>query len=98
MFSDAAQGDVGCRARLAPDAAAGPVAAVDEILFATLEYPMFGNHHALVEDTNLVGHLLDLDHPAGSVRNAVVIAADGDESVMADPSFELENCPVGVVG
>ena len=36
------------------------------------------------------GKLMHLDDAAGAIGNAVVVAADRHEPVMADPAFELE--------
>ena len=44
----------------------------------------------LIEDADLVGELVDLHHPARPVGNAVVVAADRDQPVMADAAFQLE--------
>ena len=50
-----------------------------------------GRHEtAAVEDADHVGQLMHLDDAPGPIGNAVVVAADRDEPVMADAPFELE--------
>ena len=63
---------------------------VDPVLPAPFQDGMDGDQPALIEDADLVGKLMDLDDPAGSVWDAVVIAADRDQAVMADAALELE--------
>ena len=48
--------------------------AVDAILAPPFEYRMLGNDNAPVYDAIQIRQLLDLDHPPGPVRHAVVIA------------------------
>ena len=52
---------------------------------------MLGNDVAQVEDADQVWQLLDLDHTAGAIGYAVVVAADGDEAVVADAALQLED-------
>ena len=66
--------------------------------FAALEDRVLGNDVAEVEDADPVGQLLDLDDPAGAIRHAVVIAADGDEAIVADAALELEDCVEAMLG
>ncbi len=72
-------------------AAAGAVTPVDAILFAAFENGMLGDDAAKFEDADQIGQLLDLDYPPGAIGHAVIVAADGDEAVMADPALELEH-------
>ena len=52
---------------------------------------MLGDDVAEVEDADQVGQLLDLDDTAGAIGHAVVVAADGDEAIVADAALELEH-------
>ena len=49
-----------------------------------------GDQPALIENADLVGELMHLDDAPRAIGNAVVVAADRDEPVMADPALELE--------
>ena len=51
---------------------------------------MGGDEPTLIEDADLVGELVDLDDTPRPVGNAVVVAADRDQPVMADAALELE--------
>src|ERR1700761_2974746 len=52
---------------------------------------MLGNDIAQVDDADQVWQLLDLDDTTGAVGYAVVVAPDGDEAVVADAAFQLED-------
>ena len=78
--------------------AAGAVAAIDAILLAAFEDRMFGDDGAEIEDTDQIGQLLDLDDAAGAIGHAVIVAADGDEAVVADAALELEHGIEGMLG
>ncbi len=52
---------------------------------------MLGNDIAEVEDTDQIWQLLDLDHTAGAIGYAVVVAPDGDEAIGADAALQLEH-------
>src|SRR5579862_8908249 len=65
--------------------------AIDAILPTAFEDRMLGNDIAEVEDTDHAWQLLDLDHTAGAIGNAVVVAPDGDEAVVADAALQLEH-------
>jgi len=54
------------------------------------ENRMNGNDPALVENADHVRELLHLDDAARAVGNAVVVAADRDEPIVADPALELQ--------
>src|SRR6201993_4762422 len=71
--------------------AAGTVTAIDAILPAAFEDRMLGNDIAQIDDADQVGQLLDLDHTAGAIGYAVVVAPDGDEAVVADAALQLEH-------
>ena len=64
---------------------------IDAILPAAFENRMLGNNIAEVEDADQIWQLLDLDDTAGAIGHAVVVAADGDEAVVADAALELEH-------
>jgi hypothetical protein len=91
MVADPPDGDSSRAGRLAPGAAAGAVAAIDPVLLAALDHRVLGDDRAEVEDPDHIRQLLDLDHPPSPVGHAVIIAADRDEPVMADPPLELEH-------
>jgi hypothetical protein len=63
---------------------------IDPGLAPAFQNRMHRHQLALIEDADLVGELMDLDDAPGAIGNAVVVAADRHESVMADPPFELE--------
>jgi len=67
------------------------MAAIDAILLAPFEHRMLGDDVAQIQDADQVGQLLDLDHPAGPVGHAVIVAADRNEAVMADAPLELQH-------
>ena len=79
-------------------AAAGAMAAIDAVLLATFEHRMLGDNAAEIEDAHEIGQLLDLDHPPGAIGHTVIVAANGDEAVMADTTFELEHGVEAVFG
>ena len=68
---------------------------VDPILPSALQDRMGCHETAAVEDADDVGKLMHLDDAAGPIGNAVVVAANRDEPVMADAPFELEECVEG---
>lgn len=72
--------------------------AIDAILPTAFEDRMLGNDIAEVEDTDQVWQLLDLDHAAGAIGYAVVVAPDGDEAVVADAALQLEHGIEAVLG
>jgi hypothetical protein len=67
------------------------VTAIDAILPTAFENRMLGNDIAQVEDADQVGQLLDLDHTAGAIGYAVIVASNGDEAVVADAALQLED-------
>ena len=99
MIADAPDGDLGRDAGSGLGAvAAGAMALVNVILLAAFEDGVFGNDNAEVEDADQNGQLLDLDDAAGAVRHAVVIAADGDEAIVADPALKLGDSAKAMLG
>ena len=63
---------------------------IDPILAPALQDRMSGDEVSAVEDTDPVWQLMHLDDASGAIRHTVVIAADRDETFMADASFELQ--------
>lgn len=53
---------------------------------------MHGNEPALIENADHVRQLVHLDDAARAVGNRVVVAADRDQAIVADTSFEFEKC------
>jgi hypothetical protein len=91
VIADTPDGDLGRDAGPVPRAAAaGAMAAIDTVLLAALKDGMLGNDVVEVEDTDQVGQLLDVDDTAGAIGHAIIVAADGDETVVADTALELE--------
>ena len=72
-------------------AASGSMRRIDPVLSAPLQDRMLGNDIAQVDDPDLVGQLLDFDDAAGAIGNAVIVAADRDHAVVADPALQLQN-------
>ena len=52
---------------------------------------MFGHYQPPVEHPDPIWQLLDLDKPAGAIGHAVIVAADGNEPIVADASLKLED-------
>lgn len=63
---------------------------IDPILATPLEHRMAGNQPAFVQDADAVGKLVNLDKAPGAIGNAIVVAADRDETIMADATLQLE--------
>ncbi|WP_292491102.1 hypothetical protein [Mesorhizobium sp.] len=63
---------------------------IDPILAAPLEHRMAGDQPAFVQDADAVGKLVNLDKSPGAIGNAIVVAADRDETIMADATLQLE--------
>ena len=59
---------------------------------------MLGDDAAEFEDADQVGQLLDFDHPPRAIRDAVEVAADGNEAIVADPPLEFEHGVEAVCG
>ncbi len=51
---------------------------------------MHGNQPALVQNADDVRQLVHLDDAARAVGNGVVVAADRDQTVIADAALELQ--------
>jgi hypothetical protein len=98
MVADAADDDPAHPVFLAFRTAAGAVTAIDPVLLSAFENGMLGNDGAAVEDADQIGELLDLDNPAGAIGHAVIVAADRDKAVVADPPFELEHGVEAMLG
>src|SRR6516225_10667061 len=57
---------------------------------AAFQNGMDGDDLALIENADYIGQLLYLDDAARTVRDAVIIATDRHEPVVADTPLELE--------
>jgi hypothetical protein len=68
---------------------------IDPILAAAFENGMAGDQPVFVENADLIGKPVNLDDAPGAVGNTVIVAADGDETVMADAALQLEKCLEG---
>lgn len=74
---------------------------IDPVSRVSFEYRMAGDQWAIVQDADLTGKLVNLDNPSGAIGNDVIVAADRDETVMADAVLQLEqrvegNCRTGI--
>src|SRR5580698_3260179 len=98
MVTDAANDDPARCISLAFRAAAGAVTAIDTVLLSAFENGMLGDDGAEVEDADQIRELLDLDNPAGAIRDAVKVAADRDKAVVADAPLQLEHCVKAMLG
>lgn len=77
----------------APSTARGralSVPGINTILSAPFQNLMGGDQSALVQNSDQVRQLMHLDNAPSAVGNAIVIAADRDETVMADTAFQLQ--------
>ena len=63
---------------------------IDPVLPAPFQDRMDRDEPAFIENADLIGELMHLDDTPRPVGNAVVVAADRDQAVMADPAFQLE--------
>ena len=63
---------------------------IDPVLPAPFQDRMDGDEPALIENADQVGQLVHLDDAARPVGNAVVVAADRDQPVVADAALELQ--------
>ncbi len=72
------------------------MAGIDTLLVLAFEHWMAGDQLPVLEDAYLCRVVLNLDYPAtGGVRNAVLVAADGDHAFLADPALDRQDCVVG---
>ncbi len=71
MITDAANDDPARCVGLAFRAAAGAVTTIDAVLLSAFENGMLGDDGAEIEDADQIGELLDLDNPAGAIRDAL---------------------------
>jgi hypothetical protein len=75
-------------------AALTPVTVEKRTLPPSLQHRMACNQAVIFEDPDLVSKAVDLyNTPTGRIRNRVVIAANTDHPLMADPALKLENRP-----
>lgn len=63
---------------------------INPVLSAPFQDRMRGDEPPLIEDADLARELVDLDDAPRPVGNAVGVAADGDQPVMAHTAFKLE--------
>jgi hypothetical protein len=57
---------------------------------AAFQNGMDSDDLALIENADYIGQLLHLDNAASTVRDAVIVAADRQQPVVADTPLELE--------
>ena len=70
------------------------MAGSDPALVAAFQHGMGGNQLAVLEDADLVGQGVHLDHaPAGGIGHAVEVAADADHALARDPPLEPQHRP-----
>jgi hypothetical protein len=94
VIADSAEAKIGAAAARTKTTVRSPVHApsvawCDARLSASLQHRVHGDNAALIENTDHVGELLHLDDTACSVRNALIVAADRDEAVVAHAALEL---------
>jgi hypothetical protein len=68
---------------------------MDPVLPAPFQDRMDRDEPSFIENADLIGELMHFDDASRPVGNAVVVAADREQAVMADPAFELEQCVEG---
>ena len=66
---------------------------IDPVLPAPFQDRVDRDQPSLIEDADLIGELMHFDDASRSVGNAVVVAADRDQAIMADPAFESPRRP-----
>ena len=72
------------------------MAGIDALLVLALEHRVTCDQLPVLEDAHLGRMVLDLDDPApGGVRDAVLIAANGNHALMADPPLDGQHRVVG---
>jgi hypothetical protein len=81
---------VGRGVALRPRRCPVPVGGINPVLPAALQGRMRSNEPSLIQNANLVRQLVYLDYAPSPVGNAVVIAADRHQAVMADAAFQFE--------
>jgi hypothetical protein len=65
---------------------------IEALLIAAFERNVRGDHHAVLEDLDLVGEHVNVEHPPPRrLRDAIEIAADAHHALMGEPPFELQH-------
>ena len=60
---------------------------IDPVLPAPFQDRVDRDEPAFIENAYLIGELMHLDDPPRPVGNAVVVASDGDEAIVADAAL-----------
>lgn len=81
---------VGMATAHGPRGRALPMIRVDAVLPSPLQDRMARHEPPAIEDADRVGQLMHLDDAPGPVGNAVIVAADRDEAIVADATLQLE--------
>ena len=66
------------------------MAGINAILSSAFQNRMGRDQSALIQNADHVRQLMHLDDAPSAIGNAIVIAADRDQAVMADPAFQLQ--------
>lgn len=63
------------------------------MLLPALQQRVYGDDLAVFDSSNLIGRSLDLEQPCTCpVGNAVVVAADADAALVAEPALSAQHC------
>ena len=69
---------------------------VEVPLIAVFEWSKGGGEHTILEDADLIGEDVNIEHPAArGVRDAIEIAAHAHNARMGEASFELQHRTIG---
>jgi hypothetical protein len=69
---------------------------IEPLFTPSFQRRMGRNKRPVLEDADLVGENVDVEHsPPGRVGHAVEIAADADHAFMRSTPLEPQHCPVG---
>ncbi|UVK48117.1 hypothetical protein BPNPMPFG_007761 (plasmid) [Mesorhizobium sp. AR07] len=79
------KGPGGLRRRLATQFLS--MSRIDPVSPASFENGMAGDQWALIQDADPIGKLVNLNNQSGANGNDVIVAADRDETVMADAAL-----------
>jgi hypothetical protein len=63
---------------------------INPILATAIQDRVGGHEPTFVEDADAIGKLMDFDDAPGAVGNAVIVAADRDQAIMADATLQFE--------
>jgi hypothetical protein len=65
-------------------------------LIAAFKWIMGGDEHTILEDADLIGEDVNIEHPAArGVGDAIEIAAHAHHALMGEASFELQHRTIG---